>query len=107
MYVMMTANVGIIILNLLLLDLESWMVNFLLTTHVSQSCQYNSLHVFFGEYVSYHDGFSWFQVPNMDIMHVNYSNDGLEVLPKQVKVNMRWSWLHNEVITILNYRNGG
>lgn len=57
------------------------MVDSFLSAEVGQTGQDVSLGVLLGEDVGNHDGLSWLEVPDVDVMDVDDSLDGLEFCP--------------------------
>lgn len=57
------------------------MVDSFLSAEVGQTGQDVSLGVLLGEDVGDHDGLSWLEVPNVDVVYVYDSLDGLELCP--------------------------
>lgn len=64
------------------------MVDSFLSAEVGQTGQDISFCVFLGEDVGDHDGLSWLEVPNVDVVDVNDPLDGLELCPEAIEIDM-------------------
>lgn len=98
----MAKDIVVIVLELLLLDLESWMVDSFLSTEIGQVGEDVSFCVFLSKNVSDHDGLSWFEVPNVDVVDINDPLDCLEVCPEGFEINVIRHWLKDQEVAVLD-----
>ena len=75
MYIVVAKDVGILMLPLLLLNLESAMVNLVLPRNIRQPHKHPPFRSRFGQHMSTHACLSRLQIPHMDIVDVDDSFD--------------------------------
>lgn len=104
MDIMVTKNILLVIFKFLLFNLECWVIDSLSPTNICKAFQNLSLLTFFWKHVSYQNCFSWTQIPDMEIMNVNYSLDFAELLSDLVRFYIVRCWFHYNKVTILKDR---